>query len=471
MQNNKIVQVVMLMLMLLLSMWAMSALLEVRDTTRNVILGIGGFVILLSALWRKIPLDAKLLFIVLLGYALGGKGFAYVSPAEPVFIGEICLALCMGGFLLRAKQWGLVDTAIHKWIWVYLIYAGIHLWVDYNQYRLVAIRDSATAYYAFFFIASFIMFRNQLVAATFEKIIKVVLIFGIIQMMNQFSGKTFGLTLELPGFGSHADAYIQLSAAAVLFFLIRGIESKKIFYVLIGAFVAAVLCSIKTSALCALAAVIVAAILWGRVRGLLIPSIFMGAIGFVVLALATMFNPDFFAEYIASGETAETFGIEGGQFVGLSGTSSWRLDWWTNIWDNTMAMAPFWGQGFGADITGPYLEAWLGVKGDSEGYARYPHNVMFTVIGRLGLIGLFIFGALFIAIGVFSLRYCRRFFQSDDRRDADLITFGVVIAGMVNGLLQATYEVPYGALPHWVCLGYMAARYYRPQAEIDTNNT
>ena len=146
MQNNRIIQVVVLMLLLLLSMWAMSALLEVRGTTRNVILGIGGFVILLSALWRKIPLDAKLLFIVLLGYALGGKGFAYVSPYEPVFIGEISLAFCMGGFLLRAKQWGLVDTAIHKWIWVYLIYAGTHLWVDYNQYRLVAIRDSATAY-------------------------------------------------------------------------------------------------------------------------------------------------------------------------------------------------------------------------------------------------------------------------------------------------------------------------------------
>ena len=458
------------MLLLLLSMWAMSALLEVRGTTRNVILGIGGFVILLSALWRKIPLDAKLLFIVLLGYALGGKGFAYVSPYEPVFIGEISLAFCMGGFLLRAKQWGLVDTAIHKWIWVYLIYAGIHLWVDYNQYSLVAIRDSATAYYALFFIASFIMFRNQLVVSTFEKIIKVALLFGIIQMMNQFYGKTFGLALTFPGFGSHADAYIQLSSAAALFFLTRGMESKKILYILIGVCAAGMLCSIKTSAVCALAAVIGAAILWGRVRSLLIPSVFMGVTGFVVLALVTMFNPDFFAEHIASGETAETFGIEGGQFVGLRGTSSWRLDWWMNIWDNTMAIAPFWGQGFGADITGPYLEVWLGIKADPAGYARYPHCVLFTIIGRLGLIGLFIFGALFIAIGVFSLRYCRRFFQAVDRRDADVITFGVVVAGMVNGLLQATYEVPYGAIPFWVCLGYMAARYYSPQAEVDTNN-
>ena len=223
--------------------------------------------------------------------------------------------------------------------------------------------------------------------------------------MNQFSGKTFGAALTFPGFGAHADAYIQLSSAAVLFFLTRGMESKKIFYIIIGVFVAGVLCSIKTSALCALVAVIGATILWGRVRGLLIPSMFIGAIGFVALALATMFNPEFFNEHIASGETAETFGIEGGQFVGLRGTSSWRLDWWMNIWDNTMTMAPFWGQGFGADITGPYLEVWLGIKADPAGYARYPHCVLFTIIGRLGLIGLSIFGALFIAIGIFSLRF------------------------------------------------------------------
>ena len=94
------------MLMLLLSMWAMSALLEVRDTTRNVILGIGGFVILLSALWRKIPLDAKLLFIVILGYALGGKGFAYVSPAEAGFYRRDLPGFVYGRFLAEGEAVG-----------------------------------------------------------------------------------------------------------------------------------------------------------------------------------------------------------------------------------------------------------------------------------------------------------------------------------------------------------------------------
>ena len=36
------------------------------------------------------------------------------------------------------------------------------------------------------------------------------------------------------------------------------------------------------------------------------------------------------------------------------------LLWWTTVCVDTMGISPFWGQGFGADITGPFLEAWLG---------------------------------------------------------------------------------------------------------------
>lgn len=65
MQTNKIIQLTALSMMMLLSMVAISSLLEVRDDTRNVILGTGGFLILLFLSWRNIALDAKLLFIII----------------------------------------------------------------------------------------------------------------------------------------------------------------------------------------------------------------------------------------------------------------------------------------------------------------------------------------------------------------------------------------------------------------------
>ena len=451
MQNNKIIQIALLALLILLSMWTISSLLSFRAQTRDVILGVGFFVILLLTLWREIPFDAKLLLIIILGYALGGKGFAYVSPMEPVYIGEISLALCMFGLMTRLHHAGLFDTSIHKWIWVYLIYAGIHLMVDYDQYRLLAIRDSATAYYSLYFFATYSLFQNEAIVTVFERIMKIAIVFAIVQ-----SAATY-FSFRIPGFHPHADAYIPLTTAAAIYFLIRGAESKKPVHILIGATAAVALMTGKTAGVLALFGALALAVVFGRVKKLMIPAAFIGVLGFFALALAVIISPDFFAEHIASGDTVETFGISEGEFVGLSGTSSWRMDWWMMIWHDTMRSAPFWGLGFGGDISTAFLGPELGEL------VRYPHSVIFTVIGRLGLIGLLIFTTLFVAIGMFSIKFFRLYYNSPNRRDADLICPAVVIAGMVNGVLQSTYEVPYAAITHWVCLGYMASRYYVSQ--------
>lgn len=467
MQNNKIIQIVMVSLLLLFSMWMVSALLEAKDTSRNVVLGTGFFIVLIFSLWRKMPIDAKLLLIILMGYALGGKGFGYLSPFEPVYIGEICLALCMCGLVLRLNGSGLAETTIHKLIWVYLIYGGIHLVVDYSQYRLLAIRDSSMVYYSLYFFISYSLFKNQTIMDAFERIIKIALIFSVISTVYRTLGLPF-----FAGMRPHPDAFMPFNVAAVLYYLAKGREDKKILYVLFALFITFTLVTSKTAAMVSLGAVIVSAIFYGRVRGLFIPSVIASCICLLALLVVVFVNPDIVLDTIGSGDTAQTFGLEGGEFVGVAGTTTeWRLDWWSIVWTDTMDMAPFWGQGFGADITGPFLEAWLGpAYSDPTGYARFPHCVLFTNIGRLGLIGLVIFTVLFVVIGLFAIRFAKRFFRSEDRRDSDLIAFGIVVAGMVNGLLQATYEIPHGAITHWVCLGYMALRYYRPNHNLQVES-
>ena len=190
MQVNKVIQVLLLALLMLFSMVAISMLLEVRDNTRNIILGAGAFILLLALAWRGVPIDGKLLFIIILGYALGGKGFAYVSPFEPIYIGEISLALCLLFFVTRPKQMSLFDTPIHKFIWLYVIYAGIHLIIDYSNYRLMAIRDSSMAYYSLFFVTAFSLFHNERVVDVFERIIKIAIgLFSSVLINNLSSAK------------------------------------------------------------------------------------------------------------------------------------------------------------------------------------------------------------------------------------------------------------------------------------------
>lgn len=466
MVSNKVIQLAIMALLMLLSVWAISALLETRASTRNVILGVAFFLILLATLWRQTSLDVKLLLVVILGYALGGKGFAYVSPFEPVYIGEISLALCLAGFLMRPQALShIFETPIHKLIWLFLLYAFIHLMFDFSHYKLLAIRDSATAYYALFFIVSYALFQNEVIVDTFEKIMRLAVVFSMFQFGHVLSMWLISPNLGTTGLHPHPDAFIPLLGGASLFFLIKGLEYRKIRYLLPGAYAVGVLCYIKTAAFIALIGIIGASIISGRVKALVAPFVIGSMFGILGVSLAMMVNSEAVLQAVTGGDTARAFGIaEGGEFVGFteaSDTTSWRWGWWMQIWDDTTRMAPFLGQGFGSDISTPFL-------GDNEWgrNVRYPHNIMFTVIGRLGLIGLFIFVLLYLAIVLHSLRFCKRFFSSPDRRDADLIAFGVVFAGLVNSLLQATYEVPYAAITHWVCLGYMAARYYKRRPEV-----
>lgn len=457
MQVNKVIQVLLLALLMLFSMVAISMLLEVRDNTRNIILGAGAFILLLALAWRGVPIDGKLLFIIILGYALGGKGFAYVSPFEPIYIGEISLALCLLFFVTRPKQMSLFDTPIHKFIWLYVIYAGIHLIIDYSNYRLMAIRDSSMAYYSLFFVTAFSLFHNERVVDVFERIIKIAIGLAVLSMVYHISR----VGIVVTGFAPHTDAYIPVCVGFVVYFLIIGVERRKLHFIAMACIVGLALVAIKTAALMALIAAAGCAILFGGITKLIMPAVLLAALGAVVMAIMAFVDLNLAVNMVAGGGTAETLGIQGGEFVGFSGTTQWRWLWWTIIYNDTMQMAPFWGQGFGADITGPFLEAWLGQGyGDATGYARYPHNVVMTVFGRLGLIGLIVFCMMFIAVLSFILKFCRSFFPSPQRRDADLICFSIVVAGIVNGILQATYEIPHSAITHWVCLAYLVARYY-----------
>ena len=446
-------------------MMAMSSLLELRDNTRNVILGAGCFSALLLFAWRRVPIDAKLLFVIILGYALGGKGFAYVSPFEPIYIGEISLSLCLLGLLMRPRQMSLFATPVHRLIWAYILYAAIHLIVDYSNYRLLAVRDSSMAYYALFFMAAYCLFYNKHVVQAFERMIKVAIVLAAFSMLYLLSGIEFVFT----GFYPHIDSFIPLCAALVLYFLIIGIEQKKIHYIIFAGVIGVILISAKTAALLAVAVVVLCAILIGRVSKLIMPSLVLILLGLVALSTVAFINTDLAIELLVGGDTGEAFGLQDGEFVGFTGTSGWRWLWWTTVCVDTMEQAPFWGQGFGQDITGPFLAAWLGdAHSDPTGYARYPHNVMITNFGRLGFIGLFMFGLLFVNIGILAVKFCRRYFRSASRRDADIICFGVVVSGMINSVLQSTYEIPYSAITHWVCLAYMAARYYNPEANNNT---
>ncbi len=144
--------------------------------------------------------------------------------------------------------------------------------------------------------------------------------------------------------------------------------------------------------------------------------------------------------------------------------TDWRISWWTVIWEDTIEKNPYTGVGMGGDVTSTFLQDVMRIDLNSyEGvnYARYPHNILFTVLGRMGFVGLALFLITFTSIALFTLRFMSRHLRTIEDMDQHLIPTVVVLAGITNSLVQSTYEVPHGAITHWICLGYLASVAYR----------
>ncbi|MFN9026518.1 MAG: hypothetical protein ACK5VX_10055, partial [Akkermansiaceae bacterium] len=116
-------------------------------------------------------------------------------------------------------------------------------------------------------------------------------------------------------------------------------------------------------------------------------------------------------------------------------------------------------------ISSHFLQSYMRIDLNSEEaikYARYPHNIVFTVFGRMGFVGLSIFVALLITVIKLLILVTR--IQSRDTSPGGktaLLALLIVIAGIANSLVQSTYEVPYGAITHWFVLGYLIAYYQK----------
>ena len=71
----------------------------------------------------------------------------------------------------------------------------------------------------------------------------------------------------------------------------------------------------------------------------------------------------------------------------------WRFSWWKMVIDDVMTERPFYGLGLGSDISTEFHANYFqtGIDNTDVLIARYPHNVLITVLGRLGILGLLIF--------------------------------------------------------------------------------
>ncbi len=407
----------------------------------------------------------KTLGVVLFGYALFGRGFAYLGVA-PLYVGEMTLLL---GLLVLLADPGIRSAfptwSSAPWLSIYLLCGwGLARTVPYlTTYGADALRDGALWGYASFaalvfaVIVAYPMNLGRILRGyrTFAWAYPLLIFVPLAAVVAGITFPNFSLTgipviVVKPG-----DVAVHLGGV-ILFWLV-GLAGPRgpiwVSLLLASSFVVAVM---SRSATLAFVTPVVVYVLVRRDFPRQIRPMVLG--GALVALAAIVFNPRvevrpgrWLTPQQLVANLVSTVSPGDDQSDELQGTKAWRLAWWGKIVNYTFAGDQFWrGKGFGVDLA------------EEDGFAssalrpnRHPHSVHMNVLARTGVPGLTIWVMVLVLWGRLLLR-----FHSYSRRAGHkewsglfLFLFGYWAAFLVNASFDVFLEGPMGGIWFWCLMG------------------
>ncbi len=425
------------------------------------------------------------LAIVLLGYALLGKGFAYIG-FPPLYVGEIAFltgiaVLFRSGALVAsvATLPSLLLIATMMWVMVRTIpFVGV--------YGFDALRDSVIILYgSFAFIVIGLLLEDarridtvlRYYAASLVAFPIIPLAFWLTKYWGDYIPRLYGPNVPIVEIGASALG-THLAGAAV--FVLIGYRKVTWFWVLIwfGA-LAMIGASNRGATLAAAVAIVFAMLVLGRLR-LMLKAVAAGVGLFAVLlaAEATFLDYEEVKDSIDRPVSAHQILENIKSVIGQSGsqtegTKKWRLDWWDIIIGDTIHGPHFWtGRGFGLNLADADGFAGTGDTNASRPPTRSPHNAHMTLLARAGVPGVVLWSLVLISWSGLMLHamltaYLRRHTQW---RNLFLWIFCYVTAIVINATFDVTLEGPMQGIWFWCLFGFGigSVMVYRAQAADET---
>jgi O-antigen ligase/polysaccharide polymerase Wzy-like membrane protein len=357
---------------------------------------------------RPIGLNDRYLVLlsgVLFGYAMIGKGFAYLG-LPPLFIGELAL---LTGFLVLLRTGCLIAALATL---PSLILAATMTWVVLRTlpfvggYGFDALRDSVVIMYGVFaFIVIALLLEDGSRINTILRYYGAFLSIYVptIPFVFAFSRYMAEHMPLLPGSNvpvlqvQSTEIAVHLTGAAVFALVgLRKVTRLWLVFLLAGLVMVGALG--RGAMLAEVLPITAATLLLGKWRQLALAFL----VGLVAFSAAYAVEPIFFDSAEATSSDERPFSTRQvvdnvTSIVGQGGaqtesTKEWRLAWWDVITANTVFGPHFWtGRGFGLNLA----EA-DGFRTDrSTGPAlRSPHNVHMTILARAGVPGAALWTAL-----------------------------------------------------------------------------
>jgi hypothetical protein len=356
----------------------------------------------------------------------------------------------------------------------FLIIGGIRLYLDTvmtNGSVLVtlAIRDSAVVYYSFFFFIAYQIgesvtarkFVERAMLAGFVILIPIVVIETLSGgLLNKLTYRGYPLILHK---GDLLATFLGIGAFYFFFTPTKGI--LKVFFRACSVFSLGLMLFGMSRA--ALSGFVCATLLLVAARR---PKFILYQIGVIVVALFSIaflqlsnihVKSDLFRNL--SDKVSSIVDISGtGHYHGDIGDTSaannqFRTVWWTTVFNETMQKGPFFGLGFGYDLTSSFMRAYFPTGGEDTASTRSPHSIIFTVLGRMGLIGLASFLIIVFLIARMALSAARAVARRE-QPEKNLISWCAVITLLVAAMVGVVLEGPMGGILFWSLLGLAASQ-------------
>ena len=424
------------------------------------------------------------LAVALFGYAVAGRGFAYLGIA-PIYVGEIVLAMGLLAFMMQ-KQWSRVMRLAPAMVLVPLMVLGtVRLIPGLAQYEFVAVRDAVIWGYAAFAIvvATLLIAQPQRLPRlidryrTFTKIF--LLIMPAVFLVYRFTGAAMptwpGTNVKILQ-EKEGDVLVHLSGI-LAFWMADPKRKVKWIWASLLTLNMVLMGVVDRAGLLAFGAVLILCLIAKPRHEAAWRTIAMLLCGFILLWASSfrMEIPGGKGREISIERFAESFRsmFTQSQSAADESNKQWRIEWWKTIIGYTFNGEYFWtGKGFGVNLANDD-----GFQVNPDESLRSPHSIHMNVLARMGVPGLFIWGLVHA-----TWLYCiaDAYLRSRRRGHATwcglfLFLFAYYLAFLINGSFDVFIEGPMGGVWFWTIygtgVGALWAYRYRPDVFADVEVT
>jgi hypothetical protein len=438
--------------------------------------------------FRAVRLEALVLGALIVGYLVGNRGFAQLSLTQgtPLYVGELGMLTCLGvlGLRFALNRESLIPRTGLSWaILAFLVLGGIRFYFDLvlgvsgAQSGLI-IRDSAVVYYALFFFIAYRIGTQPPARQVLDRCV----VFGCIALLpvvviqffiapdffNHFTFRGYPLIVQK---GDLTTTY--LAFASFYFFLRPSRGPRQVFFRIMALlFFAGMLALMARAALLGFLLGALLLLIARRPQFVL----YQAAVGVFVLIVIGLLQV---AQLNERGGFLSRLTDRVESIADVSGTHSYRssvgdssasnnqfrLVWWRTVIDETMRTNPWFGLGFGADLTTRFLRAYFPTGGEETASARSPHSIWLTIFGRMGAIGLLFFSIIvfFILRGA---KRAARLVASGRQPVETLIHWCAVLIILASASFGVVLEGPMAGILFWTFLG-LASSQLQEQEQAD----